>query len=364
MIIERDAAGHAVRITMRWWDNWHNHFRRKGDPRFNPTIDYISRFCRRANGMGNHSPGPTLAAAQMLEEKADVEAVAALLGRPNFRVLPVIMVSPDTTAHMVEEAIDAGAYGIKVMPANVTTNSSHGLVDYFHPRFLDGLRVLVERRKSLLLHAELSFVKGAEIPLRQRSQAFVPVYARLRDLFPNLRICIEHIDIREFVEIVYADENACATVTLQHMDVTSAMADADVHLQCMPYPKSPEDVEAVREAVMMRQHPRFFYGSDNAPHLRPTKERTDGKPAASGVFTAPVEPSALIDLFERHGCPLEALEPFTSEFGAEEHDVPFNEGTITLERVPTKVPEVIDLGGGHEIVPYKHGQTLQWRLVE
>jgi dihydroorotase len=367
MIITRNQEQVPTRIRMRIWDNWHNHFRRRGDQRFNPTVDYLSRFCLRANGMGNHDPDPTLTASEMLREKADVEEVAALLGRPYFRVLPTIMVSPQTTPRMVEEAIDAGAYGIKVMPANATTHSAHGLTDYFAPLFLDCCRVLIERRKTLLLHAELAFWDGAPVPKHLRSKMFLLTVHRLRERLPDLRICIEHIDIREFVQMVIYDENMCATVTPHHMDVTAAMADEDVHLQCAPYPKTQEDIDAIQHAVIGLRHPRFFYGSDNAPHLRPTKERTN-PPPAFGVFTAPVEPGVMTqmferaEMFERYDC-LDALEPFTSEFGARWHGFPLNEGKIELVRNPTRVPMVIDLGGGHEIVPYKHGDRLDWRLV-
>jgi dihydroorotase len=143
------------------------------------------------------------------------------------------------------------------------------------------------------------------------------------------------------------------------MEVTEVEANEDPHLQCMPYPKTDFDVRAVQQAAMT--HPRFFYGSDNAPHLRPAKER-QVPPPASGVFTAPVELPAIVEIFQREG-QLDKLEAFLSERGARWHGYPFNEGEIQLVRNPWIVPEVIDLGGGHQIIPYKHGQTLPWRLA-
>lgn len=357
MIIDRDRDDRVLRIVLRIFDNWHTHFRKKGDPRFLPTVEYISRFCRRANGMGNH-PVPTMTAAQMLEDKRDVEEAAAALGRA-LEMLSVIMIGPDTTPRMVEEAIDAGAYGVKIMPANGTTNSAHGLNDYRARLFRECLAVVRDRRKAALFHAE---VPDLSVPPVHRERLFIPELEDIRMELPDLKICVEHISDAEMVRFVLdADRYVAATVTPHHMEVTEHDADNDVHLQCMPYPKYPNDVEAVRHAVMYARCPRFFYGSDNAPHLRTAKERVSPKPA-SGVFTAPVEPAALAHLFDRYGC-LPALEPFTSEFGAAWHGFALNEGTVTLERRPQDVPEAIDLGDGNEIVPYKHGRRLTYTQV-
>ncbi len=349
--------GEAYRIEMLAPDNWHNHFRQKDDPRFRPTVAYIASQFARANAMGNTVP-PITTAEQIVQYRRDIEEAATEAGFPNFEPLMVLMMTPDTTPEMVTSAFNAGAYGLKIMPANVTTHSSHGIVDYKAKLFRDCLRVARSQRKPALFHAE---VVDPSISVQDREQLFIPILSDIREEFPNLPICVEHISDADMVQFVMnADSYVSATVTPHHMEVVEADAQHDVHLQCMPYPKQMKDVEAVRFAAFT--HPRFFYGSDNAPHLRPTKEREHPSPA-SGVFTAPVELSVLVELFERYR-QLEKLEAFLSERGARWHGVRQNKGEVTLHREPWVVPDVIDLGDGNEIVPYKHGHTLNWRLAD
>lgn len=356
MKIEDVYKGRPTRITMRAPDNWHNHFRQKDDPRFRPTVAYIARQFARANAMGNTVP-PITTAEQMVQYRRDIVEAATEAGFPNFESLMVLMMTPETTPDMVSAAFDAGAYGVKIMPANGTTNSSHGIQDYEARLFRDCLRVARSYRKAALFHAE---VPDLSVSPQDRERLFIPILSGIREEFPNLPICVEHISDADMVQFVMnADSYVSATVTPHHMEVVETDADRDVHLQCMPYPKQMKDVEAVRFATF--SHPRFFYGSDNAPHLRPTKERSTPAPA-SGVFTAPVELPVLVELFERYNL-LVKLEAFLSERGAQWNRVPLNTGTITLVREPWVVPDVIDLGDGNEIVPYKHGQTLDWQLA-
>lgn len=358
MITEFDRdTGTATRITMRKPDNWHNHFRHPGDPRFDATVAYIARQFARANGMGN-TPEPITTAELLIAYRRAIVESATRAGFPEFEPMLVGMMTPDTTPRMVEDLFDAGAYAMKTMPANGTTGSSHGVFDYRARRYRECMAVVRDRQKASLVHAE---VPDQTVPMALRESLFIPILEDIRDELPDLMICVEHISHLDMVRFVSeSDAFVSATVTPHHMEVIDRDADDDPHLQCMPYPKRHVDVLAV--ATCARRHGRFFYGSDNAPHLRPTKERTDPKPAF-GVFTAPVELAAIVELFERHDA-LHVLEPFLSERGADWHGIPRNAGMITLVREPWTVPNVIDLGGGNEIVPYKRGQTLNWKLVE
>jgi dihydroorotase len=345
------------RITMRKPDNWHNHFRHKGDPRFKPTVGYIASQFARANAMGNLTP-PITNAKEMLAYKADITEAAAEYGYTDFEPLMVIMATKETKISTVKEATTAGAYGLKIMPAHGTTNSAHGISDYYTADFLHSLWPLVTANATALFHAEVPVPEGQNIPKSERSRLFVPVLEKIRHYVPELRICVEHIDSKELVDWVLGDPLACATVTPHHMQVTAEEADHDPHLQCMPYPKTQADIDAILK-VVMSGHPRFFYGSDNAPHLLEKKLKD---PPDSGVFTAPVELAALADLFEKHKA-LDRLEAFTSEFGAKWHNYPLNEGTVALLRTPHMVPKVITLPDGNRIVPYKHGEILNWHLT-
>ena len=358
MIVDYEpASNRAVRIRMRKPDNFHNHFRHPGDPRFDATVAYIARQFRRANGMGN-TPVPITTAELMVAYRRAIVESATRAGFPEFEPMLVGMMTPDTTPRMVEDLFDAGAYAMKTMPANGTTNSSHGILDYRARRYRECMAVVRDRKKASLVHAE---VPDQSVPMALRERLFIPILEDIRDEFSDLRICVEHISDLEMVNyVILGGWNISATVTPHHMAVTHHDADDDVHLQCMPYPKTADDADMVRVAAVSLD--RFFYGSDNAPHLRPTKERVEPKPAF-GVFTAPVELAAIVEIFDRDD-QLEKLEPFLSERGARWHNMPLNEETITLVRDPWVVPNVIDLGDGNEIVPYKHGQTLNWKLVE
>lgn len=347
------------KLEMRRPDNWHNHFRQKGDPRFGPTVRYIASQFARSNAMGNLSPDPVLTAEQMVSYEADIREVAEENGYRDFQPLMVVMLSHQTTPAMLEAAFDAGAYGVKDMPANGTTNSAHGIFDRQAPLYRDCLRVTRDRQKAWLVHAEVPMKDGQVVPMALRSKLFLPVFEDILNELPELPTCVEHIDIKELVELVeQGGEGICATVTPHHMEVTANDADYDNHLKCMPYPKELADIEAILQ-VVMNGHPRFFYGSDNAPHLLPDKLKS---PPNSGVFTAPVELGVLADLFERHRS-LFRLEAFLSEFGAKWHGYPLNADSITLIREPHLIPEIINLPGGHQIVPYKHGQVVNWQLV-
>lgn len=342
---------------MRMPDDWHCHFREPGDPRFAPTVAYIARQFARATAIGNTVP-PILTAKQMIRYRDEIRRAAQAAGFQEFEPMMVLMASPDTMPDMVRDAFLAGAYGVKTMPAHGTTNSAHGIYDYSHPLFIDGLRTVRDHGLAALFHAE---VPDGRIPLVRREREFIPILDRIRERIPDLKICVEHISDAQMVQwVMDQGDLVAATVTPHHMYVTALQADRDPHLQCMPYPKSVEDVLAVRKAALW--HPRFFFGSDNAPHLRPTKERTV-PPPTFGVFTAPVEVAAVVEMFEEdHELP--AVEGFLSERGARWHDLPLNEGEIELVWLPWNVPQVIDLGGGNEIVPYLHGRTLQWQLAK
>ncbi len=188
----------AHRIRMRQPDNWHNHFRDPGDSRFIPTVRYIASQFGRANAMGN-LPTPILTAQEMVRYGRDIREAAKECGYPHFEPLMVVMLSHSTTPQMLEAAFDAGAYGAKDMPANGTTNSAHGIFDRHAPLYRDCLRVIRERKKAHLIHAELPMMNGQKVPLKLRSKLFIPILQEIRHAFPDLRMCIEHIDIKELV---------------------------------------------------------------------------------------------------------------------------------------------------------------------
>jgi dihydroorotase len=179
----------------------------------------------------------------------------------------------------------------------------------------------------------------------------------LAEKFPNLKIVLEHVSTRVAAESVrQLGRNVAATITAHHLCLT--LNDVvgygiQPHHGCMPMPKDFDDRDALIAAATSGD-PKFFLGSDTAPHPREKKECAKG---ACGIYTAPVLPQVLAEVFEKTG-KLDQLEDFTSRFGAEFYGLPLNDGTISLIKSEWVVPEQIG-----SVVPFRAGAKLQWQLA-
>jgi dihydroorotase len=246
----------------------------------------------------------------------------------------------------------------KLYPAHATTNSAHGVTDI---RALTGVLEAMQRAGiPLLIHGE---VTDRSIDIFDREAVFIErvLTPLIRD-YPALRIVMEHITTAEAAAFVAeADHPIAATITPQHLILNrNAIFDGGLrpHAYCLPVAKREAHRLAVRRAAVSGS-PRFFLGTDTAPHVVGAKESGCG---CAGIFNAPHALEAYLRVFDEENA-LDRFEGFAAEHGARFYGLPLNEGTITLERTETTVPAMIG-EGATGVVPFLAGETLGWRLAD
>ena len=248
--------------------------------------------------------------------------------------------------------------GVKWYPAGATTNSQFGVSDVTrcHP----ALAAMESLGMPLLIHAETT---DPRVDVFDREAVFldrllVPVLRR----FPGLRVVIEHVTTAQAVQFVRdASPHVGATITVHHLLLNrNALFEGGLrpHHYCRPVLKREQHRQAVLEAAISG-HPRFFAGTDSAPHLRRDKESACG---CAGIYTAHAALELYAEVFEQ-GSALERLEAFVSFHGPDFYGLPRNTTQITLEKEPWIVPDSILVGDDH-LIPFRAGETVQWRLVE
>ena len=340
-------------ITIRQPDDWHVHLR---DGRLlADVLGWTARQFGRAIVMPNLSP-PIATTADAAAYRQRI--MAALPNGSTFQPLMVLYLTDSTDP----EDVAAGfAFGIltacKLYPAHATTNSAHGVTDIrnIYP-VLDKLQDI---GMPLLVHGE---VTDPAIDIFDREAVFIErvLQPTLRD-FPALKVVFEHITTTEAVDFVTAaGPNVAATITCHHLTINrNAMFAGGLrpHAYCLPVAKREQHRLALRRAATSG-NPKFFLGTDTAPHLVEAKESGCG---CAGIFNAPHALESYATVFEDEGA-LDKLEGFASEFGPRFYGLPLNEGQVMLERVANQVPARLVIGGG-EIVPWLAGETLRWRFA-
>ncbi|MCE9616288.1 MAG: dihydroorotase [Lentisphaerae bacterium] len=306
----------------------------------------------RAGGAGrvlvmpNTTP-PVTSAGQAVAYRAELRAVA-----PDVDFLMTLYFTPALTPDEVRRAAAAGVVGIKVYPHGVTTNSASGVEDLL--AFGPVLAAMEAADLVLELHGELPAHAGSDVCVLDAEERFLPTLRSLHDRYPRLRIVLEHVTTARAVDAVKSlGATVAATITAHHLDLMIDDWAGKNHNFCKPVAKYPSDRAALR-AVVGEGHPRFFLGSDSAPHPRTAKECAS---ACAGVFTSPLLLAYLADTFEGLGA-LDRLPAFASEFGCRFYRLPPARETIRLVREPQVVPPAY---GG--VVPYRAGATLNWRIA-
>ncbi len=343
-------------ITLRKPDDFHVHFRRL--PMMETVLPFTAGQFGRALVMPNTSPNPILTGGDAIEYRKQINATAHRLGCNSFAPLMTIQITDETTPEMITDACAYGVIAGKVYPKGVTTNSGNGVTDFkrLYPVFAE-----MERCGMVLsLHGQRPNVFCLD-----REKEFLATLHVLAKDFPKLRIVLEHISTKESVASVRVlPKTVSATITAHHLllnlqDVLSWKSDdgregMNPHHYCQPILQRPEDqAELVWAATS--GNPKFFFGSDTAPHMREQKETACG---CAGVFSAPVLLPVLVKLFKRNNA-LEMIESFVSYSGASFYGLPPNEGSITLKKEAWTVPA--NYGG---IVPFMAGQRLNWKVVD
>jgi len=338
-------------LTIRRPDDWHVHLR--DGAMLGVVAPYTSRQFARAIVMPNLSPPVTsLAAASAYRERIVVAA------RPGFTPLMTCYLTDASDPNEIARGFAEGVWvAAKLYPANVTTNSAAGVTD------VRNLRLALERMQAigmpLLVHGE---VTDPDVDVFDREAVFIDrVLAGLVRDFPSLKIVLEHITTAEAAEFVAdAPANVAATITPQHLILNRNALFAGglrPHAYCLPVVKREHHRLAIRRAATSGS-PKYFLGTDSAPHGVEAKESTCG---CAGIFNAPFALESYATVFEEEGA-LERFEAFASEHGPRFYGMPLNEGTITLSREPSDIPPVIE-AGDTRLIPFQAGEILPWRLA-
>jgi len=338
-------------FTMPMPDDFHAHLR-QGEGLRAWARGHAGQF-GRVLCMPNTLP-PVSSAARLDEYRKELaRAIDALPEGERFEPLMTFKILPGMKAAEVEAMARAGAIAGKYYPSGATTNAADG------PRSFKEVEEVLAAMEALgivlSIHGE-----DPEAPALERERAFLPKVARLIERHAKLRVVLEHLSDAESVRFVERGPgNLAATITAHHLlyTIDDVIGDAmNPHLYCKPVIKFARDREALRTAIISGA-PRFFFGSDSAPHPRAKKE---SGAAASGVFSSPGALPALLELFDglwgKDG--RQELARFMAERGADFYGLPRSARSITLERVGWQVPA--DIGGA---VPMCAGQTLAWRVA-
>jgi len=341
------------RITITTPDDWHLHLR-DGEHMKAVLPDTVRRFAR-AIVMPNLRP-PVTSTSAALAYRDRIRA--ALPATSAFEPLMTLYLTDRTQPEEIARARESGCvHAVKYYPAGATTNSDSGVTDLAHCYGV--FEAMAEHGMPLLVHGE---VTDPAVDVFDRERVFLErVLGPLTARFPSLKVVVEHITTREAAQFVReAGVNIAATITVHHLLLNrNALFAGGVrpHLYCLPIIKREVHREALVAAAVSGS-PKFFLGTDSAPHARHTKETSCG---CAGVYTAHAAIELYAEAFEQAGA-LDRLESFASRYGAEFYRLPRNDTTITLEKTAMSVPEEL-IFGGDRLVPFRAGETVRWRIA-
>jgi dihydroorotase len=309
----------------------------------------------RAIVMPNLRP-PVTTTAQALDYRDRI--LGELAQGTKFEPLMTLYLTDDTPPDEITRAKLSGRiHGVKLYPAGATTHSDAGVTRI--SRCFHTLERMQELGLPLLVHGEST---DPMIDVFDREQAFIEeVLGPLVERFPGLKIVLEHITTREAVQYVeVTGPNIAATITAHHLLLTrNALFQGGIrpHHYCLPVLKREEHREAL-VAAASSGNPKFFLGTDSAPHARGTKEAACG---CAGIYTAHAALELYATAFEEAGA-LDKLEAFAATQGAAFYGLPANRGTVTLNREEWRVPETLAFGE-ERLVPLRAGDTIPWKLA-
>jgi dihydroorotase len=341
-------------LTIRRPDDWHLHLR--DGAALQAVLPFTAAQFARAIVMPNLKP-PVTTTAQALAYRQRI--LEALPPGSRFEPLMTLYLTDRTEPAEVDRA-KAGrlVHGFKLYPAGATTHSDAGVTDI---RKVDAvLARMAELGVILQVHGE---VTDPAVDVFDREARFIgSVLAPVIERFPRLRVVFEHITTREAAEFVRrARPGVAATITPQHLLMNrNALFTGGIrpHHYCLPVLKTEPDRCALLE-VVASGNPRFFLGTDSAPHARHTKEAACG---CAGIFSAHAAIELYAEAFEAAGA-LGKLQGFASEHGAAFYGLPYNEDTITLTKESWDVPATYRFGS-EELVPLRAGERMPWRIAQ
>lgn len=340
-------------LTLQTPDDWHLHFR-DGDM-LKETVPATARCFKRAIVMPNLVPPVTTTELALAYKDRILNAVPKGV---DFEPLVTLYLTNTTTVDEIVRAKDAGIVASKLYPAGATTNSDAAVkgIKSLYPVF----EKMQQVGMLLLIHGE---VTENHIDIFDREKAFIDAY--LHDIvnnFPDLKVVFEHITTKDAADFVLAaSSNVAATITPQHLLLNRndlLVGGVRPHNYCLPVLKRNTHQLAL-QAVVAAGSPKFFLGTDSAPHEKHKKESACG---CAGCYSAWSAIELYAQIFDDLNA-LDKLEGFASHYGPDFYGLARNSGSITLQETTWQVPEKVSLANHDEIVPFYAGQALKWKLA-
>jgi len=345
-------------LTITRPDDWHLHLR-DGDA-LAAVLPHTARQFARAIVMPNLRP-PVTTTAQAVAYRERI--LAALPRGAAFEPLMTLYLTENTAADEIRQAKASGiVHGVKLYPAGATTNSDSGVTDV--RRCAAALEAMQQVGLPLLVHGE---VTHGHVDVFDRERVFLDeVLQPLRRELPALKVVFEHITTKDAAEYVRdASGPIGATITAHHLlynrNALFMTADGKAgmrpHYYCLPVLKREVHRQALLAAATSGS-PRFFLGTDSAPHPKGDKENACG---CAGCYTAAFALELYVEAFDAAGA-LDRFEAFAAFHGPDFYGLPRNTGAVTLHRRPCPVPAEYPFGG-QTIVPLRAGETLAWSVA-
>ena len=343
---------HSLTITQP--DDWHLHVR--DDVMLRTVLPHTAAQFARAIIMPNLKP-PVTTTEQALAYRERI--LGALPSGSGFQPLMTLYLTDNTSAEEIIKAKQSGyIHAVKYYPAGATTNSDSGVTDI--TKVYDTLAVMAEQGIPLLVHGE---VVDNNVDIFDREKIFIDkVLTPVREKIPQLRLVFEHITTKEAVQYVSSTgTNIAATITPHHLLFNrNAMLVGGIrpHYYCLPVLKRSSHQQALIEAATSG-NPKFFLGTDSAPHTKSAKESACG---CAGIYSAHAAIELYATVFE-HANKLDKLEDFASHFGADFYHLPRNQQKVVLVKKEWKVPSHFQTEGD-SLIPLLAGDALSWKLEQ
>lgn len=343
-------------LTITRPDDWHIHLR-DGVSLATTVPDAAKQFGRAIVMPNLRPPVTTVEQAAAYRERILAAVPVGLNGGIKFDPLMTLYLTDNTPPDEIDRAKASGfVHAVKLYPAGATTNSDAGVTSI--AKVSATLERMQDLGMPLLVHGE---VTNADVDIFDRERVFIDrVFLPLQKAFPGLRAVFEHITTAEAAQFVSeAGDNVAATITAHHLLMNrNALFGGGIrpHNYCLPVLKR-ETHRAALIAAAISGNPRFFLGTDSAPHAKSTKEAACG---CAGCYTANAAIELYAEAFDEAGA-LNMLESFASHNGPDWYGLPRNAERITLSRESWTVPASIDYLPGDPLVPLRAGETIAWR---
>lgn len=342
-------------ITITRPDDWHLHLR--DGKQLRSVLPHTARQFARAIIMPNLKP-PIVTTEMALAYRAEILAALPETLYGSFNPLMTLYLTDNTSPSEIIRAKESKAvHGIKLYPAGATTNSDAGVTDI--TKCYTTLETMEQNNLPLLVHGE---VTDTNIDIFDREKVFIDrILAPLTQRFPNLRIVFEHITTRDAAMFVKeTSKSIAATITAHHLLLNrNAIFQGGIrpHYYCLPILKREIHRQALLNAATSG-NPKFFLGTDSAPHAQTNKENACG---CAGIFTAHAAIELYATAFEQAGA-LDKLEAFASFYGADFYQLPRNSSHITLKKEHWIVPEKFGFAS-EKLIPLYAGENLTWKMT-